>query len=153
MSFKFGAKSEKKLAGVYPPLVRVARRAIEISEVDFGIVQGVRTQDEQDELYTQGRTTEEIRKAGIKNLVGKPHMAKVTWTRNSNHLPKSDGYGHAIDVGAYLNGVYQNGDTAAEQALYPKIAEAMKKAAKELGISIKWGPDIGLKTDLGHYEA
>ncbi len=35
-TFKFSSRSEKNLQGVNPDLVKVTRRALEISEVDFG---------------------------------------------------------------------------------------------------------------------
>ncbi|STL09396.1 putative phage PS3 [Escherichia coli] len=34
-TFKFSSRSEKNLQGVNPDLVKVTRRALEISEVDF----------------------------------------------------------------------------------------------------------------------
>ncbi len=39
-TFKFSSRSEKNLQGVNPDLVKVTRRALEISEVDFGITEG-----------------------------------------------------------------------------------------------------------------
>ena len=65
------AASEKKLARVKANLVSVVRRASEISSTPFQIVQGNRTQAEQNALYAQGRT-----KRG--NI--------VTWTKNSKHI-------------------------------------------------------------------
>lgn len=42
-NFKLSARSLAKLEGVHPHLVSVVKRAIEITEVDFGITEGVRT--------------------------------------------------------------------------------------------------------------
>jgi len=74
---QFGARSEKNLVGVHPDLVKVMRRAIEITTVDFGITEGIRTKERQKELFDQ----------------------KKSRTMNSRHLT-----GHAVDVMAYVNG-------------------------------------------------
>ncbi|AWM79687.1 hypothetical protein DKL61_04600 [Gammaproteobacteria bacterium ESL0073] len=68
---KLSERSLKILSTVNTDLQKVVNRAIEISEVDFGVIQGNRTQQQQDELYAQGRI--------------KPGQ-KVTWTRNSRHI-------------------------------------------------------------------
>lgn len=74
-TFKFSSRSEKNLQGVNPDLVKVTRRALEISEVDFGITEGLRSRYRQKQLVA----------------TGKSH------TINSRHLT-----GHAVDVVAYV---------------------------------------------------
>jgi peptidoglycan L-alanyl-D-glutamate endopeptidase CwlK len=118
--------SEKKLVGVKPALVKVARRAAEISKQPFQVVQGKRTPAEQRALYAQGRT--------------KPGP-KVTWTMNSRHLG-----GNAIDYAALVNG-----KISWNAKLYPAIAKAFKQAAKELKTPIIWGGDWKAK-DWGHIQ-
>lgn len=54
MSFKFGERSESRLVGVHPDLVKVVRRALEISKVDFAVLEGVRTNERQAELLRSG---------------------------------------------------------------------------------------------------
>lgn len=125
--FKLSSRSKEKLKGVNSELIRVVLRAIEITTVDFAVVQGVRTQAEQDALYEQGRT--------------KPGPI-VTWTRNSKHIG-----GNAVDLAAFVNG-----SISWSPQYYDDIALAMKQAARELGVKIGWGPDLGIKGDLGHYE-
>src|SRR3990167_968029 len=110
------AASEKKLVGVKLDLVRVVRRASEITSQPFQIVQGNRTQAEQNALYEQGRT--------------KPGKV-VTWTRNSKHIG-----GNAVDFAALVNGTINW-----KEELYSPVARAFKAAAKELGIGIEWGGD------------
>ena len=73
-NFKFSKRSEENLNGVHPDLVKVARRALEISEIDFTVIEGVRTKARQQQLYKQGATK----------------------TMNSRHLT-----GHAIDIVPY----------------------------------------------------
>lgn len=74
-TFKFSSRSEKNLQGVNPDLVKVTRRALEISEVDFGITEGLRGRYRQKQLVTTGKSQ----------------------TMNSRHLT-----GHAVDVVAYV---------------------------------------------------
>lgn len=75
--FVLSSKSEKKLEGVHPDLVKVVRRALEISEVDFAILEGVRSLARQKQLVKAGASK----------------------TMNSRHLT-----GHAVDLGAFLAG-------------------------------------------------
>lgn len=73
--FKLSKRSLSRLEGVHPDLVRVVERAITITRVDFGVTEGVRTEDRQRELFAKGATT----------------------TMNSRHLT-----GHAVDLVAYV---------------------------------------------------
>lgn len=120
------AASETKLKGVKADLAKVARRAAEISPQPFQIVQGVRTQAEQNALYAQGRT--------------KPGQI-VTWTKNSKHLG-----GNAVDFAALVNG-----KISWTTKYYPAVANAFSKAASELGVAIERGIDWKTK-DWGHIQ-
>lgn len=122
--FRFGNRSERNLVGVHPDLVRVLRRAIEITPVDFSIIEGVRTLKRQAELYQQGRTTP-----------GKI----VTNTMKSNHLPKADGYGHAVDL------IPVNLPTGWPIENFKPVLRAIRKASIELNIPVKFG--INWSTD------
>lgn len=129
--FMFSEHSKQKLLGVHPALIKVATRCLQITTVDFGISEGVRTLQEQKDLFDQGRS--------------KPGKI-VTWTMDSKHLIQHDGYGHAFDVVAYLNG-----HVSWEEKLYDEIAVYMKKAAKELSVDIVCGVDWKVK-DRPHYQ-
>lgn len=52
--FKLGRRSLQRLDGVHPDLVAVVKRAIELTAVDFGVIEGLRTRDRQAELVRQG---------------------------------------------------------------------------------------------------
>jgi len=54
--FILGKRSTDNLAGVHPDLVRVVKRALELSEVDFTVIEGLRTKERQAELLKQGFT-------------------------------------------------------------------------------------------------
>ncbi|BDI36086.1 M15 family metallopeptidase [Escherichia coli] len=75
MSEKFSYRSENNLDGVKRELVAVVRRALELTEVDFGITEGLRTKERQKQLVAEGKSQ----------------------TMNSRHLT-----GDAVDVVAYM---------------------------------------------------
>lgn len=52
--FKFGKRSEESLQGVNPVLVKVIRRALELSAVDFTVIEGLRTSQRQAALVASG---------------------------------------------------------------------------------------------------
>lgn len=112
MGFKLSRKSLGKLEGVHPDMVAVVKRAIELTTVDFGVIQGVRTIEEQKANVAAGRSQ----------------------TMKSKHLPQHDGYSHAVDLMAYV------GKNASwEMSLYDNIADAIRMAAEELDVQIRWG--------------
>lgn len=139
MAFTLSKASLDKLQGVHPKLVNVVKRAIELTKQDFKVLEGVRTPERQKELYAQGRT--------------KPGP-KVTWTLTSNHFvnPKT-GYGHAVDLVPYP----VDWETLSK---FDAIQKAMFAAAKELGVTIRWGanwnrngkPREKGETDSPHFE-
>lgn len=142
MAYRLGAQSRARLAGVHPDLIGAVERAIQLSSVDFSVLEGVRTPQRQRELYAQGRT--------------KPGQV-VTWTLTSNHFVNTKtGYGHAVDLIPFP--VDWEGPTR-----FPKfdaIAKAMFAAAKERGTRIRWGADWDMdgkprergETDSPHFE-
>jgi peptidoglycan L-alanyl-D-glutamate endopeptidase CwlK len=76
MSYVLGARSRAKLVGVHADLVAVVDRAIQISEADFTVLEGLRTLDKQRQLVAAGASK----------------------TLNSRHLT-----GHAVDLGALVD--------------------------------------------------
>lgn len=77
MAFALSKASRAKLVGVDPALVAVVERAIEITPVDFRIIEGLRTVTRQKQLFAAGASK----------------------TMNSRHLT-----GHAVDVAALVGG-------------------------------------------------
>ena len=74
MAYKLGQRSLQNLSGVHPDLVAVVKRAIEITEQDFSVIEGVRNIDRQRQLVKSG----------------------ASQTMNSRHLT-----GHAVDIAPY----------------------------------------------------
>lgn len=116
MSFKLSNRSRERLLGVHPKLVRVVERAIEITKVDFGVTCGLRTEVEQQQLVAAGKSQ----------------------TMKSKHLRQEDGFGHAVDLVAYVH-TDGGAHVSWELNLYDDIADAMKRAARDVGLSVRWG--------------
>lgn len=74
-SFKLSRRSLERMQKVHPDMVKVVMLAIELTEVDFGVTEGVRTIEKQREYFAKGASK----------------------TMNSRHLT-----GHAVDLVAYI---------------------------------------------------
>lgn len=113
--FQLSKTSHDRLFGVDQNLVKVVKRAIELTTVDFGVIEGLRTIETQQAYVKAGKSK----------------------TLDSKHLK-----GHAVDLMAYV------GSKASwELNLYDEIADAMRQAAIEHQVAIRWGaawnvPDI-----------
>jgi peptidoglycan L-alanyl-D-glutamate endopeptidase CwlK len=118
--FKLGKRSIERLQGVHPDLVRVVERAIDLTTVDFTVLEGLRSPERQQTLVASG----------------------ASQTLNSRHIT-----GHAVDLGAWVDN-----QVDWSWPLYTKIANAMKAAANELGVSIVWGGDWRTFKDGPHFE-
>lgn len=153
MQNKLSQKSIERLKGVHPDLVKVVIKAIGISGQDFMVLEGVRTEQRQRELYGHGRSADDLRAKGLDPALAQPAAPQVTWTLKSNHFKQADGYGHAVDLVPYP--VDWN-----NTAKFDAIAEAMFKASEELGVRLRWGADWNQngkrrergETDSPHFE-
>jgi len=74
--FKLGRRSVERLQGVHPDLVKVVERAIDLSPVDFTVLEGLRSPERQQTLVASG----------------------ASQTLNSRHIT-----GHAVDLGAWVD--------------------------------------------------
>ena len=120
--FQLSARSIDRLRGVHPDLVKVVKRAIQISNYDFMVVEGLRTIETQREYVKKG----------------------VSKTMNSYHLT-----GHAVDLAPLENGKI---DWENKKGQFDAIAKAMKQAAKELNITIEWGGEWKGFVDKPHFQ-
>jgi peptidoglycan L-alanyl-D-glutamate endopeptidase CwlK len=107
MAFRLSKRSAGRLEGVNDDLVAVVKRAIELTKVDFGVTEGLRSVETQREYVAAGKSQ----------------------TMKSKHLD-----GRAVDLVAYIGS-----SVSWELNLYDDIANAMRVAAIELDVPIKWG--------------
>jgi len=163
MSYVFGPSSEARLKGLHPDLVKVLRRAITASPIDFTIVEGLRSDEQCYINFGKGRTAGQCTTGGCPAQYAKPSAAKVTWLKkalSSNHRKNSDGLGHAVDIYPYPVSLVLRGKPKDWEPLFDKLAETMFKAAKDEGVAIRWGCDWDLdnvprergETDNPHFE-
>lgn len=144
MSFSFGARSTTKLATCDERLQRIARRALELSPIDFTIIHGFRGESEQNELVAQG-------------------LSKLRWPDSKhNHERKTVGNplgepcSLALDFGPWIDGTIPWKDTHS----FAMVAGVFFAAAAEEGVRLRYGADWdldGLTTDQsfmdwGHLE-
>ena len=125
---ELSASSKAKLKGVHPDLVRVVNRCAKDwtdKQFTFGLTCGVRTLEEQKVLVKKGASK----------------------TLKSRHIPAPNGYSHAVDVVAFIDGKVRW-----DWPLYDKIAKAMKAAAKAEKVSIEWGGDWVSFKDGPHFQ-
>jgi peptidoglycan L-alanyl-D-glutamate endopeptidase CwlK len=107
MAFKLSLRSIDRLEGVDDKLIEVVTTAIKYTKVDFGVIEGLRTIERQQELVDRGASK----------------------TMKSKHLE-----GKAVDLVAYIGP-----RVSWELNLYDDIADAMKQAATELDVAVRWG--------------
>lgn len=74
--YSLGPRSKMRLNGVHPDLVKVVERAIQLTTVDFTVLEGLRSPERQKTLYESG----------------------ASQTLNSRHIT-----GHAVDLGAWVD--------------------------------------------------
>jgi peptidoglycan L-alanyl-D-glutamate endopeptidase CwlK len=77
VAYSFGKRSLERLKGVHPDIVRVMKRAIAASDIDFTVIEGMRTATRQRQLVKAGAST----------------------TMRSRHLT-----GHAVDIAPLVKG-------------------------------------------------
>lgn len=75
--YVLGTVSKNNLKGVHPDLVKVVEKAITLTEIDFRVIEGLRSKQRQIELVNKGASK----------------------TLNSRHIT-----GHAVDVAALVGG-------------------------------------------------
>ena len=77
MSITLGSRSLSRLEGVHPEIVKLVKHAAAISDIDFIVLEGLRTKERQKQLVAKGASR----------------------TMKSRHLT-----GHAVDLGVLIDG-------------------------------------------------
>ena len=121
MTFALGQRSLDRLNGVHPDLVKVVKRAIQLTPIDFTVTEGLRTVERQKQLVAAG----------------------ASQTMKSRHIT-----GHAVDLAALVDGeVRWDWPLYAKIAKAMKDAAAELGVALEWGgdwKSLKDGPHFQL---------
>lgn len=129
--YKFSKSSSEKLETCDKRIVKVILRALELSEIDFGIAWGHRDELAQNEAYMANKSTLKF-----------PHSK-----HNSNPS-------RAVDIYAYVGGVNW------ESKYYYYLAGVILAVAKEMDVNLRWGGNWDRDgdfsdnsfNDLGHFE-
>ena len=148
--YKLSGRSKLRLLGVHPFLKLIFELGIHDSPYDFAIPQygGVRTIEDQQFLYTIGRTVD----VGTR----KP----VTYTdgirKKSNHQIKKDGYGYAGDIYICLpgGGASWNGNKleAVAHHLIKRSEEIKQNNPEYKDLRLSWGGNWNKFKDYPHFE-
>ena len=77
MAYKLSTRSQERLMGIEPELKEVVYEAIKVTKIDFGVIEGLRTEEKQKQLVESG----------------------ASLTMKSKHLE-----GRAVDLMAYIGG-------------------------------------------------
>ena len=133
--FKLSRRSYARLTGVDPRLVYLCEQSIKRTRMDFGIAYlgGRRTAEQQNELFSEGRSTKD----------------------GYNQLSKHQS-GQAFDVIPFVRGKVVENDWN-----YAMICQAILSTALDLELKIRTGSDWNINgeyltdqtfKDVGHYE-
>jgi len=118
-------KDLQKLDDAHPDLEKVIRRAAELSDIPFAVLEVKRSMERQRHLVAKGASR----------------------TMKSRHLPGKDGKSRAVDIAPL-----DSGQVSWAWPLYHKLAPVVKQAAKELGVPIEWGGDWKTFKDGPHWQ-
>lgn len=133
--FKFSTRSLDNLVGVHPDLVAVVHDVMELQVMDFSVVEGLRSQEQQELYVQQGRSR----------------------TMNSKHLKQQDGFSHAVDLYPYpIDMKLVNRGDMREVSRFGMLAGLMLSCAKQRNINLTWGADWdrdGVVLDHTFYDA
>ena len=125
MTIELSPRSYTRLKDAHPDLAKVVFRAAAISDLDFTVLEVLRTVERQKELVAKGAST----------------------TMKSRHLAGKDGKSHAVDLAPMIGG-----QVSWDWPLYHKLADVVKQAAKDVGVPIEWGGDWTSFKDGPHWQ-
>lgn len=126
MGFELSERDISRLDGVHPDLVKVVKRAAQLSDQIFIVTEGLRSISRQKELVRKG----------------------FSKTMRSRHIRASNGFGHAVDLAPIVNGTIPWNNWKK----FEQVAHYMKQAAREVGVSIEWGGDWRSFKDGPHFQ-
>lgn len=124
--YSFSQRSLERMDGVNPKLIEIAKHAIRISKIDFGIPEfgGYRTEVDQHKLFSRG-------------------VSQCDGTELKSYHQT----GNALDVYAYVDG-----KASWKKEHLAMIAAAMLQAASALGYRLEWGGLFISFNDMPHFQ-
>lgn len=154
-----GPRSKARADTCKPALRDVIYRAAHLAplDLDFTVLEGVRSRDQMKVNYGKGRTAMQLVKKGISPLYAKPNERKVTWLNDpfaSTHAADpEDGLSKAVDLAPWP--INWN-----DSARFEKLARHVIDTGKSMGVRLKWGRDWDMdgryeekgETDGPHFE-
>lgn len=123
-NFNLSQRSENNLRGVNPALVQVVRRAIQLTQIDFIVIEGIRTAERQKQLVAQG----------------------ASQTSNSRHLT-----GHAVDCAPLVAGQIPWNDSFKFKAVADAMFQAAKELGVRIRWGGDWNEN-GRSDDEKFYD-
>lgn len=109
--FRLSRRSEENLRGVHPDLVKVVHRALEITDIDFMVIEGKRNEARQRQLVASGKSQ----------------------TMNSRHLT-----GHAIDCAPLVNNQIPWSDWSHFKKVADAMMQAAKELGVDIEWGGNW---------------
>lgn len=125
MSITLGERSLARLNDAHSDLRAVIKRAAAISDIDFTVLEVLRSIERQRQLVAKGASK----------------------TMNSRHLPGPDGKSRAADIAPL-----DDGEVSWAWPLYHRLAPIIKQAARDVGVPIEWGGDWRTFKDGPHWQ-
>lgn len=132
--YKYSQRSLNNLEGLHPQLQEFAMELIKVTSHDISITCGVRTPEEQNKLYQQGRTTP-----------GKIITKCDGYNIKSKHQVKADGLGYAFDIAVIINN-----KSNWSKKVFKEVADSARELMKKY--NIEWGGDWKNFSDYPHFQ-
>lgn len=123
MTIILGQRSLSRLEGVHADLVRVVKRAAALSDLDFTVLEGLRSLERQKQLIASGASS-------LKDPMRSRHVT-----------------GHAVDLAPMLGS-----EVRWDWPLFHKLAPIIKNAAYLEKVPIEWGGDWRTFKDGPHWQ-
>lgn len=117
--YKFSTTSKKRLLTAHPDLIRIMEKAISISDIDFGISEGYRSVEKQQQYFREGKSK----------------IDGITRKSKHNHTPSL-----AVDIYPWVDGRadWDNEHLSYLAGLIQGIAEILSESG-EINHKIRWG--------------
>lgn len=132
--YKFSRRSKRNMKGLKQNLIDFFNDLIKISKYDFIVTCGIRTAEEQNKLYQQGRTLPG-------NIVTNCDGVRF----RSKHQIRDDGKGHAGDIVILVNNKVTWDTRRYKDFVNDDVRKLMKKH------NVEWGGDWKFK-DYPHFQ-